>query len=205
MRFELETPSKYRVSEALTREAFWNVYQPGCTEHLVLHQLRTSPAFINELSYLAVEEQQVIGQIAYSKLFINGTLSDEVICFGPLSVAVDHQKEGIGQKLITFTLEKAKELGYQAVLITGDPGYYHRFGFKTAKEFGIQLDGISSTDDAPYFMALELNPQYFSRQAPDQLGIFSFAPEFSVTSDAVKAFEQNFPNKKKRAPQDTDL
>ena len=43
MNIRLEQPKDYREVENLTREAFWNVYRPGCTEHYVLNQYRTNP------------------------------------------------------------------------------------------------------------------------------------------------------------------
>ena len=46
MNIRLEQPKDYREVEDLTREAFWNVYRPGCTEHYVLNQYRTNPDFI---------------------------------------------------------------------------------------------------------------------------------------------------------------
>ena len=46
MNIRLEQPKDYREVENLTREAFWNVYHPGCTEHYVLNQYRTNPDFI---------------------------------------------------------------------------------------------------------------------------------------------------------------
>ena len=33
----VEEPRDFREVETLTRESFWNVYHPGCTEHYVLH------------------------------------------------------------------------------------------------------------------------------------------------------------------------
>ena len=33
MTIRLETPADYREVENLTREAFWNVYRPGCTDN----------------------------------------------------------------------------------------------------------------------------------------------------------------------------
>lgn len=44
-----ETKDDYRAVENLTREAFWNVYWPGCMEHYVLHCYRDDPAFVPEL------------------------------------------------------------------------------------------------------------------------------------------------------------
>jgi putative acetyltransferase len=46
----IETPADYAAAENLTREAFWNVYRPGCTEHFVLHTFRGRPEFVPELS-----------------------------------------------------------------------------------------------------------------------------------------------------------
>lgn len=179
MKFRLETAYDYQIVEELTRDAFWDVYQPGCTEHLILRQLRKSPAFIKELSYLVVENQQIIGHIAYSRMKFEGSFSKEVLCFGPLSIHPDYQNKGIGTQLITYTLEKARELQYQAVLITGSPDYYHRFGFEPASKYDVFLEGLSTEEDASFFMAKEIVPGYFSTHS----GIYSFAPEFSVSSE----------------------
>ena len=55
MKIRLEKPEEYRAVENLTREAFWNVYRPGCTEHFVLHQYRNNPDFIPELDFVMEE------------------------------------------------------------------------------------------------------------------------------------------------------
>ncbi|MBR1401180.1 MAG: hypothetical protein IJ562_06260 [Prevotella sp.] len=52
MNIRLETPQDYREVENLTRETFWNVYRPGCTEHYVLNQYRCNPGFIPELDFV---------------------------------------------------------------------------------------------------------------------------------------------------------
>ena len=54
MNIRLETPKDYREVENLTREAFWNVYRPGCTEHYVLNQYRANPDFIPELDPISI-------------------------------------------------------------------------------------------------------------------------------------------------------
>ena len=46
----LETPADYRENEEMIREAFWNVYRPGCLEHYVMHVLRTADAVVKELA-----------------------------------------------------------------------------------------------------------------------------------------------------------
>ena len=67
MHIRLEQPKDYREVENLTREAFWNVYRPGCTEHYVLNQYRTSPDFIPELDFVMETEGRIMGHIMFSK------------------------------------------------------------------------------------------------------------------------------------------
>lgn len=47
-----ETEKDYFEVENLTREAFWNVYRPGCMEHFVLHNLRGDKCFVKDLDYV---------------------------------------------------------------------------------------------------------------------------------------------------------
>ena len=66
MIIRLEQTKDYREVENLTREAFWNVYRPGCTEHYVLNQYRTNPDFIPELDFVMEENNQIIGHVMFS-------------------------------------------------------------------------------------------------------------------------------------------
>ena len=136
-----EEERDYRLVEHITREAFWNVYKPGCDEHFILHNLRGAPSFIRELDYVAEADGEVAGNIVYSR----GTVADaagtahEVIGFGPVSVLPALQGRGIGARLIRHTLGLAREAGHRGVIIFGNPAYYHRFGFENAARFGITL------------------------------------------------------------------
>jgi putative acetyltransferase len=82
-----EREEDYRNVEQLVREAFWNLYVPGCDEHFILHNLRRSQDFIPELDFIAEKEGQIVGQIAYSRSTIKGEHNEEkeVITFGPVS------------------------------------------------------------------------------------------------------------------------
>ena len=57
-----EKKEEYREVENLTREAFWNVYRPGCMEHYVLHCYRDDPAFVHELDLVMEKDGELIGQ-----------------------------------------------------------------------------------------------------------------------------------------------
>jgi len=150
----LEEEQDYFQTENMTREAFWDLFQPGCDEHLVLHQLRQSAAFVPELDFVACAGDEIVGGIVYSRAVVsNGQAQHTVLCMGPLGVLPAYQRKGIGARLLQTSLQKARELGYAGVVIFGDPAYYQRFGFRNAADFGIQT---SDGGNMEAFMALEL-------------------------------------------------
>ena len=151
----LEDERDYEQIEELTREAFWNVYNPGCNEHYILRELRSKDTYLPELHYVAEYKGKVIGSIVYckGKLVDDHSEVHEVIGFGPISVLPEYQRDGIGSMLINYTINKAREMGFVAILICGNPDYYHRFGFVSASEYAITMSDGSSFDA---FMALEL-------------------------------------------------
>ena len=61
-----EQPRDFKIVENLTREAFWNVYRPGCTEHYVLHCYRSEPDFVPELSLVLEVDGEIIGHVMYA-------------------------------------------------------------------------------------------------------------------------------------------
>ena len=186
-----ERPEDFQEVEALTREAFWDVYRPGCVEHLVAHQLRQSDGFVPELDLVAVKNGEIVGNILYSRAVIeddNG--NTEVLCFGPLSVHPAHQRQGIGTALVRASLDKARELGYRAVVITGDPAYYYRFGFVAAQTYGITMEDGSAPDE---LMALELTGDALGGVS----GRFLADTAFSVEPAALEAFDAAFPPREK--------
>jgi putative acetyltransferase len=118
-----EQKEDYRIVEQLVREAFWNLYVPGCSEHFVLHNLRNSSDFVSDLDFVAEREGQIVGQIAYTRGVVRGegTNEEEVVSFGPLSVLPALQKQGVGSALVTHTIALARDMGYAAICIYGGP------------------------------------------------------------------------------------
>ena len=189
----LESPSDFRETELLTREAFWDVYKPGCDEHLLLHNMRHVPAFIRELDFVADYKNKIVGNIIYTKAKVVGenNLEHEVLCMGPLCVLPSCQKKGIGSKLMKHSIARAKELGYTAIIIFGNPEYYNRFGFENAqKKYNIKT---SEGENLDAFMALEL-------YAGSLIGIegrFYMDPVFKIDEKELEEFEKEFPYKEK--------
>ena len=102
-----ETPEDYQNVELLTREAFWNVYRPGCIEHYIVHQYRCREDFVPELDFIMEKDGVIIGHIMYVNAEI---LSDNgqripIMTFGPLSIAPEHQRKGYGKTLLDFSMK----------------------------------------------------------------------------------------------------
>jgi predicted N-acetyltransferase YhbS len=189
----LEEPQDYFEVENLVREAFWNKYQPGCSEHYLLHLLRDSAGYFPEMHFLAVADGRIIGNIVYSRARVVGDDGKEwpMLTFGPVSVLPEYQRQGIGSTLIHHTVSLAQQKGEKAIILFGDPAYYSRFGFKPSSAYDITLPDGSSIDA---FQTLELRPgsldgftgKYFEDETFSQLD-----------PDKVDAFDSTFPPREK--------
>ena len=100
-----EKEEDYFEVEYMTREAFWDLYKPGCDEHLLVRQIRKSKAFLPELDYVAVDGNTIVGNIIYTKAIIEGESGQAtVLCMGPLTVLPSQQRMGIGSSLLLYTV-----------------------------------------------------------------------------------------------------
>ena len=192
IKLRLEEESDYRRVEELTREAFWNVYFPGCDEHLLIKNLRAAKEFVKALDFVVVYNDTIVGNIVYveAKITDSNNTEHKVLTFGPVSVLPQYQNKGIGSKLIKHTVALAKQMGYKAILIYGDPEYYKRFGFKESKVYKI------TNADKKYpaaLLVLELYPNALHAIE----GVFAEGEIYSVNKDELKEFEKTFPEKEK--------
>lgn len=137
-----ETEKDFRIVEELAKKAFWNVNRPGCDEHYLTHIMREHSDFIPQLDFVIEENEQIIGNIMYvkSKLIASDGETKEILMFGPISILPEFQRKGYGKKLINYSFEKALELGYDTVVIYGNPENYVSCGFKNCKKFNVGLD-----------------------------------------------------------------
>ena len=138
----LEETRDYRAVEELTREAFWNVYKPGCNEHYLAHVMRTHKDFVPELTFVAECDGRIVASIMYMKSWLeddNGNRR-ETLSFGPISVHPDYQRCGLGKKIMAHSFDAAAALGYEAVVIFGNPENYVSSGFKCSRRFHVSLD-----------------------------------------------------------------
>lgn len=188
----LEEHRDYEQVENLTREAFWDLYRPGCCEHWIVHKIRNDTAFVRQLSYVACDGETIVGNIIYSRAGVVSAdkRESEVLCMGPVAVMPACQKKGVGSMLINTTIDRAGELGFKAIILFGNPAYYQRFGFRNAKHYSITT-GAGDNMDA--FMALEL----YDGALDGITGKFFASPVFDVKDREVEAFDRRFPYKEK--------
>ena len=194
MNIRFELPEDFQAVEHLVREAFWNVYAPGCCEHYILHQLRQDPCYVPELSYILEEDGHVVAQIAYAKGRYCPDSGGEqaMLLFGPVAVLPGAQGRGYGSALISFTLKRAKELGWPCVVITGDPAYYGRFGFEPASRHEVYHKAFGR-EGAPVFQIRVLHPE----KMPATPGWYEDPACYQADPKAVEAFDRQFPAKEK--------
>lgn len=182
----------FRITENITREAFWNLFQPGCDEHLVLHNLRETNSYIPELDLVALSGNEIIGHLLITKANVIDIQNEQhqVLCVGPISVLPAFQKKGIGTKLLNDSIVIAKQLGYKAMILFGHPDYYQRFGFINAQNYGITTKDGKNFEP---FMALELYPKALAAVS----GKFYEDKAFETNNEELIEFEKHFPHKEK--------
>lgn len=199
MNIRLEQPQDYREVENLTREAFWNVYAPGCVEHYVLNQYRSNPDFIPELDFVMEEDGRIIGHIMFSKAEIvkeNGKILPSWT-FGPISIHPDYKRKGYGLKLLKHALGKAREMGIGVICMEGNIDFYKHAGFVVASTLGIHYHAEPKDAVVPYFLAQELIPGYLNGVE----GTYHTPKGYYVAfedKEAFEAYEATFPPKEKK-------
>lgn len=187
-----ERPEDYRAVEELTKRAFWNVNVPGCDEHYIAHILRGHEDFIPELDFVLELDGRIIGNIMYTKSRLKGKGGEEknVLTFGPLSVLPEYQRQGYGKRLLDYSLEKAAEQGYEAVVIFGNPENYIPRGFKSCKKYNVALS------EGFYPVAL-LVKELKEGAVGGNEWLFEESKAFEYDPKAAEEFDLDFPQMEK--------
>lgn len=141
-------------------------------ESKLVDKLRQKDQFIPELSLVAEIDDTVAGHILFYPVKISSPNQKHItLSLGPMSVLPQHQKKGIGGKLINEGLKSAKDFGYRSVIVVGHSEYYPKFGFTKASKWNIKVP-FEVPDNA--FMALEI----VEGELRDKPGIIEYPAEF---------------------------
>jgi putative acetyltransferase len=163
-----EKPEDAKAIRQINKLAF---DQPD--EANLVEALRRSPKFDPELSRVFDKDGEIVGHILFSPAEIKTTSRTvPVLVLGPMSVHPDHQRHGIGERLINRGLEVARKRGHKAVVLVGHAEYYPRFGFRPASGFGIESPFPTPDEN---FMALELEDGALNEAE----GMMEYPPEFA--------------------------
>lgn len=195
-----ETPADHIPVEELTREAFWNLYRPGCDEHYTTHLIRGHEDFLPDLTFVAEVDGRIVGSIVYTRSWVVNEQGerDETATFGPLCVHPAWQHRGVGTALIGHTRALVEQRGCPAIIILGDPHNYCRHGFRTGKDLNV------GTPDGKFplgLLVLELRPGFFDGHH----WVFHTSPVFEFDPAGVEAYDARFAPKEKRHQPSQDL
>ena len=190
-----EKIEEQRETENLVREAFWNVYRPGCLEHFVLHCLRNDPAFVKELNFVMEKNGLLIGQNVFVKADIKADNGKDIpiLTMGPICISPEYKRQGYGKILLDYSLEKAAELGFGAVCFEGNIDFYKNSGFTFASKFGIRYHGLPEGADSSFFLCKELITGYLSGIT----GEYATPKCYFVNESQAEQFDKAFPHKEK--------
>ena len=139
------------------------------TEGDIVDGLRSNGAVT--LSLVATLDGRVVGHILYSPITVGATFSGAAL--GPMSVLPEHQRQGIGSKLVEEGSRKLRDSGCPFVIVLGHPEFYPRFGFRPASTYAVTCEWEVPDN---VFMLLVLDPV----RAKGVSGPAKYRNEFSV-------------------------
>ena len=142
-------------------------------EAAIVDALRAAGKVI--LSVLAELDGRVVGHVLFTRMLVEPDgPSLNALALGPLAVAPDFQRQGIGRALIAGGAERCRGLDADCIFLLGEPAYYSRSGFRPAVESAITLREGEKLSTRPSFQVLELRPGALG----DAERVVSFQPEF---------------------------
>ncbi|PRY57499.1 putative acetyltransferase [Knoellia remsis] len=138
----------------------------------LVDELRGDGDVIDELSFVAELDGEIVGQVTCSRATLGEAPS---VGLGPIAVRSDLQQQGIGAALMASVIASADQRGDAEIVLLGDPEYYGHFGFVPASGLGIESPG--PWEDR-YFQVKTLRAW-----RPERAGAFRYAPAFERLED----------------------
>lgn len=135
MRIRIEQTDDFPKIRKVIIAAFKTAPHSDGNEQDLVEKLRETDAYIKELALVCEDNGEIVGHIMLTKNKIGKTKG---LSLAPISILPSYQHKGLGRLLIKRSLDIAKHLGYEYVIVLGDNKYYSKFGFQPAKNFGIK-------------------------------------------------------------------
>ena len=116
----------------------WDGPGEGRKVRALVEEIRAKAYYIPELELVMVnEDDAVVGYCMFSRFHIEGRYADELLILTPVAVRTDLQRRHISKDLIEYGLDRARAMGFTAVLVEGNPRNYNPRGFVTSADHGI--------------------------------------------------------------------
>lgn len=188
-----EKETDYKKVEAITRMAFYNLYIPGCAEHYLVHIMRQHRDFVPELDFVIEKDGQVIGNIMYTKARLVDETGEEkkILTFGPVSILPEYQRMGYGKMLMEHSFEQAVLLGWDVIVIFGNPANYVSRGFKSCKKYNICLENGTFPSA---MMAKELRPEVLDGRK----WVYCDSPVMQLDEEEARRFDESLEKMEKK-------
>lgn len=119
--------------------AKWDSPEEGRVVRQLVEEIRAKKFYVSELELIMVNEKdEIIGYAMFSRFHIEGRYENELLILTPVAVKTELQRQHISKELLEYGFEKAKELGFKAILVEGNPANYNPRGFQASYKFGIE-------------------------------------------------------------------
>ena len=188
-----EEEKDYKRVEEITRQAFYNLYVLGCNEHYLVHVMRSHKDFLPELDFVIEADNQVIGNIMYTKakLVDESGAEKEILTFGPVCIMPEYQRMGYGKMLMEHSFEKAATLGYDVIVIFGNPDNYVSRGFMSCKKYNVCMEN-----------GMFPSPMMVKELKPDALDgrkwVYYDSPVMNIDEEAAARFDETLQKMEKK-------
>lgn len=118
--------------------AKWDSPEEGTVVRRLVEEIRAKKYYLPELELVTVDEDdKVIGYAMFSRFHIEGRFEDELLLLSPVAVKTELQRQHVSKDMLEYGFKKAKEMGYKAILVEGNPKNYNSRGFMPSYKFGI--------------------------------------------------------------------
>lgn len=105
----------------------------------LVEEIRSKKYYIEELELVMVDgDDKLIGYAMFSRFHIEGNYEDQLLMLTPVAVKTELQRQHISKDLLEYGFGKARDMGYKAVLVEGNPRNYNPRGFQSSYKYGIE-------------------------------------------------------------------
>ncbi len=123
----------------------------------LVEEIRSKRFYLPELELIMVDENdEVIGYVNFTRFHLEGRYDNELLLLSPVAVKTEFQRQHISKDLIEYGFERAKEMGFKAVIVEGNPQNYRNRGFVTSADYGITAHGSVGLPAPECLMVREL-------------------------------------------------